>query len=200
MKRLQTYRRHLKIEEKSQELSNASVTVSVEKLSQSKSDEISICLKNTSKRRSFSNDSLVFLSFFSSSTMFWNSRSIIICFLFFRNTNWFCRWVAFAKISCICLWVFSSSSRTRSRSVFTLFHFIIKKVRLHLRSRCTHSMQWSNSLSTRHSFCKRLQCSQRRMTARSELVRSRKSLQRKIEFLIVQWENMGKKWFSKRKS
>jgi len=70
VKRLQTYQEHLKIEEKSQELSDASMTVSVEKLSQSKSDEISICSKNTSKRKLFSNDSLVFLSFFSSLMMF----------------------------------------------------------------------------------------------------------------------------------
>jgi len=199
VKRLQTYREHLKIEEKSQELSDASATVSVEKLSQSKSDEISICLKNTSKRRSFSNDSLVFLSFFSSSTMFWNFHLIIVCFLFFRNINWFCRWVAFAKIFYICLWAFSSSSRTWSHSIFILFHFIIKKVRSHLRSRCIHLMQWLNLLSTRHFFCKWLQCSQRHMTARSELVRSRKSLRRKIKFLIVQWENMKKKVIFKMK-
>jgi len=159
VKRLQTYWKHLRIEEKSQELSNASVTVSVEKLSQSKSDESSICLKNMSKRKSFSNDSLVFLSFFSSSMMFQNSYSIIIYFLFFRNTNWFCRWVVLAKISCICLWAFSNSSRTWLHSVFTLFHFIIEKVRLHLRLRCIHSMQRSISLSTRHFFCKQLQCS-----------------------------------------
>ena len=193
MKRLQTYREHLKIEEKSQELSDASVIVSVEKLSQLKSDEILICSKNTLKRKSFNNDLLVFLSFFLSSTMFWNFHSIIVCFLFFRNTNWFCRWVTLAKISCICLWAFSNSSRTWSRSVFTLFHFIIEKVRLHLRSRCIHSMQWLNSLSTWHFFCKRLQCSQERMTARSELICSRKSLRRKIKFLIVQWEEMKKK-------
>jgi len=200
VKRLWTYQEHLKIEEKSQELSNASVTVSVEKLSQLKSDEISICSKNMSKRRSFSNNSLVFLSFFLSSMMFWNFHSIIICFLFFRNTNWFCKWVVLAKIFCICLWMFSSSSRTRSHFVFTLFHFIIEKVRLHLRSRCTHSMQWLNSLSTQHFFCKRLQCSQRCMTAHSEFIRSRKSLWCKIKFLIVRWKNMKKKWFSKRKS
>ncbi len=200
MKRLQTYQRHLKIKEKSQELSNTFVIISVEKFSQSKSDEISICLKNMSKRRLFSNDLLVFLSSFSSLMMFQNFHSIIICFLFFRNTNWFCRWVTFAKISCICLWVFSSSWRTQLHSVFTFFHFIIEKVRLHLRSRCTHSMQWLNSLLTRHFFCKWLQCSQRYMTARSELVRSRRSLRRKIEFFVMQWENMKKKWFSRWKS
>ena len=200
VKRLWTYQEHLKIKEKSQELSDAFVTVSVEKFSQSKFDESSICSKNISKKRLFSDDSLVFLSFFSSSTMFQNFRSIINCFLFFRNINWFCRRVVLAKISCICLWAFSSSSRTRSHSAFILFHFIIEKVRLHLRLRCTHSMQWLNSLSTRHFFCKRLQCSQKRMTARSELVRSRKSLQRKVKFLIVQWEDMKKKWFSRRKS
>ena len=200
MKRLWTYREHLKIKKKSQELSDASVTVSVEKFNQSKSDEILICLKNTSKKRSFSNDLLIFLSSFSSSTMFWNSRSIIVCFLFFRNTNWFCRQVVLAKISCICLWAFSNSRRMQLHSVFILFHFIIEKVRSHLRSRCIHSMQRSVSFLTWHFFCKRLQCSQRRMTARSELVRSRKSLKRKIEFLIVQWKDMKKKWFSKRKS
>ncbi len=70
VKRLWTYQEHLKIEEKSQELSNASVIVSVEKLSQLKFDEISICLKDTSKRKLFSNDSLVFLSSFLSSAMF----------------------------------------------------------------------------------------------------------------------------------
>jgi len=72
----------LRIKEKSQELSDASVIVLVEKLSQSKFDEISICLKNTSKRKSFNDDLLVFLSSFSSSTMFQNFRSIIICLLF----------------------------------------------------------------------------------------------------------------------
>ncbi len=200
MKRLWTYQRHLRIKEKSQELSNASATVSVEKLSQSKSDEISICLKNTSKRKSFNDDSLVFLSSFSSSMMFQNFHSIIICFLFFRNTNWFCRWVALTKISCICLWAFSSLWRTWSCSVFTLFHFIIKKVRSHLRSRCTYLMQWSVLLLTRHFFCRWLQCSQKCMTACSELVHSRKSLWRKIKFLIVQWEDMKKKWFSRWKS
>ena len=112
----------------------SSVTARFSSYSQLKFGEISICSKDTSKRRSFSDDSLVFLSSFSSSTMFQNSHSIIVCFLFFRNSNWFCRRVALAKISCICLWMFSSSWRTRSRSVFTLFHFIIKKVRLHLRS------------------------------------------------------------------
>ena len=149
----------MKIEEKSQELSDTSVTVSVEKFSQSKSDEISICLKNTSKRKSFNDDLLVFLSSFLSLMMFWNFHLIIICFLFFRNTNWFCKWVTLTKIFCICLWAFSSSSRTQLCSVFTLFHFIIKKVRSHLQSRCIHSMQWSNSLSTWHFFCKQLQCS-----------------------------------------
>ncbi len=193
MKKLQTYLEHLKIKKKSQELSDASVIVSVKKFSQSKSDEISICLKNTSKRKSFSDDSLVFLSSFSSSTMFWNSHSIIICFLFFRNTNWFCKQVVLAKIFCICLWAFSSSRRTRSHSVFILFHFIIKKVRLHLRLRCTHLMQRSNSLSTQHFFCKRLQCSQRCMTACSEFICSRRSLWRKIKFFIVQWKDMKKK-------
>jgi len=176
------------------------VTVSVKKLSQLKSDEILICLKNTSKRKSFNNDLLVFLSFFLNSMMFQNFHSIIICFLFFRNTNWFCRWVILVKISCICLWAFSNSSRMQLHSVFTLFHFIIEKVRLHLWLRCIHSMQWLNSLSTQHFFCKWLQCSQRCMTACSELVRSRKSLRRKIKFLIVQWENMKKKWFSRWKS
>ncbi len=200
MKRLWSYQEHLRIKEKSQELSEASVIVSVEKLSQSKSDEILTCLKDTSKRRSSSDDSLVFLSSFLSLTMFQNFRSIIVCFLFFRNTNWFCRRVALAKISCICLWVFSSSWRTRSRSAFILFHSIIKNIRSHLWSRCTHSMQRSNSLSTQHFFCKRLQCSQRRMTARSELVRSRRSLRRKIEFFIVWWEDMKEKWFSRWKS
>ncbi len=47
MKKLWTYQEHLKIKKKSQELSNASVTVSVKKLSQSKFDEISIYLKDT---------------------------------------------------------------------------------------------------------------------------------------------------------
>ncbi len=141
MKKLQSYQEYLKIREKSQELSNTSVIVSVEKLSQSKSDEISICLKDTSKKRSFSNDSLVFLSFFLNSMMFWNFHSIIVYFLFFRNINWFCRWVILVKIFCICLWMFSSSSRTWSCSVFILFYFIIKKVRLHLQSRCIHLMQ-----------------------------------------------------------
>ena len=200
MKRLWTYWEHLRIKEKSQEWSDTSVTVSVEKLSQSKSDEISICLKNTSKRRLFSNDSLVFLSSFSSLTMFWNSHSIIICFLFFRNSNWFCRWIVLAKIFCICLWAFSSLWRTWLHSVFILFHFIIKKVRLHLRSRCIHLMQWLNSLLTQHFFCKRLQCSQECKTARSEFICSKRSLQRKIKFLIVQWKNMKKKWFSRWKS
>ncbi len=176
------------------------MTVSVEKLSQLKSDEISICLKNTLKRRSFNDDSLVFLSSFSSSMMFQNFYLIIVCFLFFRNTNWFCRWIAFAKIFCICLWMFSSSSRTWLHSVFTLFHFIIKKVRLHLQLRCTHSMQRSILLSTRHFFCKWLQCLQECITAHSKLICSRKSLWRKIEFLIVWWKNMKKKWFSRWKS
>ena len=80
------------------------------------------------------------------------------------------------------------------------FHFIIKKVRLHLRLRCTHLMQWLNSLSTWHFFCKRLQCSQERMTARSEFIRSRRSLQRKIKFFVVQWKDMKEKWFSRWKS
>ncbi len=44
--------------------------ISVEKLSQLKFDEISICLKNTSKRKSFNSDLLIFLSFFLNSTMF----------------------------------------------------------------------------------------------------------------------------------
>ncbi len=70
MKRLQTYQEHLRIEKKSQELSNASVIVLIKKLSQSKSDEISICLKDTSKKRSFNDDSLVFLSSFLSSMIF----------------------------------------------------------------------------------------------------------------------------------
>ena len=200
VKRLQTYQEHLKINEKSQELSDASVIVSVEKFSQSKSDEISICSKNMSKKRSFNDDSLVFLSSFLSLIMFWNFHSIIICFLFFRNTNWFCKWVVLAKIFCICLWAFSNSSRTQLHSIFIFFHFIIKKVRLHLRLRCIHLMQWLISLLTWHFFCKQLQCSQKCMTACSEFVRSRKSLWRKIKFLIVQWKDMKKKWFSKRKS
>jgi len=193
VKRLWTYQEHLRIKKKSQELLNASVTISVKKLSQSKSDEISIYSKDTSKRRSFSNDSLILVFSFLSLIMFQNFHLIIICFLFFRNTNWFCRWVALAKISCICLWAFSNSWRTRLCSVFILFHFIIKKVKLHLWSKCIHLMQWSNLLSTRHFFCKWLQCLQERMTAHSELVCSRRSLQRKIEFFVVQWENMKEK-------
>ncbi len=176
------------------------MTVLVEKLSQLKSDEISICSKNTLKRRSFNNDLLVFLSFFLNSMMFWNFHSIIVYFLFFKNLNWFCKWVTLMKISCICLWAFSNSWRIQSCSIFILFHFIIKKVRLHLRSRCTHSMQWSNSLSTWHFFCKRLQCLQERMTAYLKLVRLRRFLQRKIKFFVVWWENMKKKWFSRWKS
>jgi len=78
VKRVWTYQEHLKIKEKSQELSDASVIVSVEKLNQSKSDEISICSKNTSKRTSFNDDSLVFLSSFLSLMMFWNFHLIII--------------------------------------------------------------------------------------------------------------------------
>ena len=159
MKRLQIYQEHLKIKKKSQELSDASMIVSIEKLSQLKFDEILICLKNTSKRRSFSDDSLILASSFLSLMMFWNFRSIIVYFLFFRNTNWFCRWIVLAKIFYICLWAFNSLWRTQSHSVFILFHFIIKKVRSHLQSRCIHSMQRSNSLLTWHFFCKWLQCS-----------------------------------------
>ena len=80
------------------------------------------------------------------------------------------------------------------------FHFIIKKVRLHLRLRCIHLMQWLNSLSTWHFFWKRLQCSQERMTARSEFIRSRRSLHRKLKFFVVQWKDMKVKWFSRWKS
>jgi len=60
----------MKIKEKSQELSDASVTVLVEKFNQSKSDEILICSKNTSKRKSFNNNSLILAFFFSSLMMF----------------------------------------------------------------------------------------------------------------------------------
>jgi len=70
VKKLQTYQEHLKIKKKFQELSDASVIVSIEKLNQSKSDEISICLKDTSKRKLFSDDLLILVSSFSSSTMF----------------------------------------------------------------------------------------------------------------------------------
>jgi len=197
VKRLWTYWKHLKIRKKSQELSDASATVSVEKFNQSKFDKISIYSKNMSKRKSFNNNLLVFLSSFLSSMMFQNFHSIIIYFLFFRNTNWFCRWIVLAKIFCICLWAFSNSSRTQLHFIFILFHFIIKKIRLHLRLKCTHSMQWLISLSIQHFFYKWLQCSQKCMTARSKLVCSRKSLRRKIKFLIMQWKNMKKKWFSK---
>ncbi len=175
----------MRIEEKSQELSDAFATVLVKKFSQSKSDEISICSKDTSKRKSFNNDSLVFLLSFLSSIMFQNFCSIIICFLFFRNINWFCRWIVLAKIFCICLWMFSSSSRTWLCSIFILFYFIIEKVRSHLQLRCIHLMQWSILLLTWHFFCKQLQCSQECMTACLKLIHSRKSLQRKIKFLIV---------------
>ncbi len=142
----------MKIKEKSQELLNASVIISVEKLSQSKSDKISIYLKNTSKKRSFNNDSLIFLSSFLNSTMFQNFHLIIVCFLFFRNTNWFYKWVTFAKISCICLWAFSSSLRTWSCSVFILFHFIIKKVRCyeHIKIDKTEQGWSSNQLHNAH--------------------------------------------------
>ena len=186
----------MKIKEKSQELSNASVTVLVEKFNQSKSDEILICSKNTSKRKSFNNNSLILVFFFSSLMMFWNFHSIIIYFLFFRNINSFCRQVILIKIFCICLWMFSNSWRMWLHSVFILFHFIIKKVRLHLQSRCIHSMQWLNSLSTQHFFCKWLQCLQKRMTACLKLVCSRRFLQRKIKFFVVQWKDMKEKWFS----
>jgi len=70
VKRLQTYQEHLKIKKKSQELSDASMTVSIEKLSQLKSDKILICLKDTSKRRSFNDDSLILVSSFLSLMMF----------------------------------------------------------------------------------------------------------------------------------
>jgi len=70
VKKLQTYQEHLKIKKKFQELSDASVIVSIEKLNQSKSDEISICLKDTSKRKLFSDNLLILVSSFSSSTMF----------------------------------------------------------------------------------------------------------------------------------
>jgi len=70
VKKLQTYQEHLKIKKKFQELSDASVIVSIKKLNQSKSDEISICLKDTSKRKLFSDNLLILVSSFSSSTMF----------------------------------------------------------------------------------------------------------------------------------
>jgi len=70
VKRLWIYQEHLRIKKKSQELLNASVTVSVEKLSQSKSDEISICSKNMSKKKSFNDDSLILVSSFLSLIMF----------------------------------------------------------------------------------------------------------------------------------
>jgi len=70
VKRLQTYQEHLKIKKKSQELSDTSMIVSIEKLSQLKFDEILICLKDTSKRRLFSDDSLILASSFLSLMMF----------------------------------------------------------------------------------------------------------------------------------
>ena len=103
----------------------------------------------------FTSLSLIFLKLNNVSKLSFNHHLFVV----FRNSNWFCRWVVLAKISCICLWVFSSSWRTRLHSAFILFHFIIEKVRLHLRLRCTYSMQRSNSLLTRHFFCKWLQCS-----------------------------------------
>ena len=174
VKRLWSYREHLRIRAESQELSEASSTISAKKLdNQSKSEEILSCLKSTLRRRSLIDDSVVQRrSFFSSSSIFLNFR----CIIFFQqdsiNSCCFCRWAALAKVSLSSAWRRACFLQTRSHSVSEM-------IRSHLRSRCIHSTQWSKSASTRH-FTKRLkQWLQRRIT---ELSLKRSFFERRRRF------------------
>lgn len=121
--------------------------------------KILICLKNTSKKRSFNVDSLILFSFFFNLAMFWNFHLIIACFLFLRNLNCICSWVTLITTFYITVlilitfqWILKRSRKTRSQLVFILFYFMIEKDKLHLRSRHMHFTQWSDFASTQHFF------------------------------------------------
>ena len=159
MKRLQSYREHLRIREKSQELSKASSAISAKKLdNQLKSEEISSCSKSTLRRRSLIDDSVVRRrSFSSSSSIFLNFHRIIFSQQDSINSCCFCRRAALVR-------VLLSSARRRVRFLRTRSHSVSETIRSHLRSKRTHSTQRSKSVSTRH-FTKWLkQWLQRRIT------------------------------------
>ncbi len=140
----------MKTREKSQELSEASSTISAKKLdNQSRSEGISSCSKPTLRRRSLIDDSIVRRrSFFSSSSIFLNFRRIIFFQRDSINSCCFCRRAALVRVSL-------SSARRRARFLRIRFHSVSETIRSHLRPRCTHSTQRSKSVSTRH-FTKRL--------------------------------------------
>ena len=209
MKRLRIYREYLKIREKFHELLKASATVSTEKFNQSKSKEIFIRSKDTSKKKSFSVDSLNFFSSFLNFAMFRNSRSIMNCFLFFRNWNWVCRRVVLIIVFCIFAfvlnifrWTSKRSWRTRSFLIFTRFHSTAEKIRSHFRSRRTHFTHLFDFSFTRHFLFRRLQFSQERITMRSNSKFCKQITTTKSwRFNNATWRHEEKQiWFLRRKS
>ena len=158
MKRLRTYRKHLKIRGKSHELLKASATVSTKKFSQSKSEETSNRSNETSKSRSLIEESIVFCCFSSSSSiMFSNSRFNIVLFFSFTNSNCFCKRAVFALTVLACFDVFFSSRKRRSRFLRTRRHLTAEKDKSQSRLRRTHFKQISKLSLTRHCFNSRAQ-------------------------------------------
>ena len=164
-----------------------------------KSKKILIRLKNTSKRKSFNVDSLNFLLFFSNFAIFRNSRSIMNCFLFFRNWNWVCRRIVLIIVFCILIfvsnifrWTSKRLWRTRSRLIFTRFYSTIKKIKSHLRLKRTHFIHLFDFFFTRHFLFKRLQFLQRRITIRFDSEFCKRSRRWRIKDLNVRREDMKK--------
>ena len=131
--------------------------------------------------------------------MFRNSRSIMNCFLFFRNWNWVCRWVALIIAFCILIfilnifrWALKRSWRTRSRLVFTRFYSAAEKNKSHRQSRRTHFTHLFDFFFTRHFLFKRLQFSQERIMIRSDFEFCKRSRRRRIKDLNVRREDMKK--------
>ena len=131
--------------------------------------------------------------------MFRNFRSIINCFLFFKNWNWICKRVILIIVFCTLIfvlnifrWTLKRSWRTRSFSVFIRFYSTVEKIKSHLRSRRTHFTHLFDFFFTRHFLFKRLQFSQKRIMIRFDFVYCKRSRRRRIKDLIMRRENIKK--------
>ena len=172
MKRLRTYRKHLRIERKFHELLKASATVSTKKFSQSKSEEISKRSNETSKSKSSIKNSIVLCCFFFlNSIIFSNSWFNIVFFFSFINSNCFCKRVIFALTILTCFEIFFSSRKRRSRFLRIQRYLIAEKEKSQSRSRRTHFRQMSELSFTRHCFDNRAQLWHERITNFSELTK-----------------------------
>ena len=86
------------------------------------------------------------------------------------NSCCFCKWVALVKVLLSLMWRWVHFLQTH-------FHSVFEMIRLHLRSKHTHSTQWSKSVSTWH-FMKWL----------------KQWLQERITELSLSWSFFERQW------